>query len=46
MEYAKPELFVLDNAISIVQMSKIHGVMEFVDPSSRFPSVAAYPSDE
>jgi hypothetical protein len=46
MKYAKPEVVVLDNAISIVQMSKIHGVMEFVDPSSRFPSVAAYPSDE
>jgi hypothetical protein len=46
MKYAKPEVVVLDNAISIVQMSKTHGFLEFEDPSSRFPTIAAYPSDE
>jgi hypothetical protein len=46
MEYAKPEVVVLDNAISVVQMSKLHGVKDNADPTSEFPSIAAYQSDE
>ena len=46
MEYAKPEVVVLDNAISVVQMSKLQGVKDNADPTSKFPSIAAYQSDE
>ena len=46
MEYTKPEIIVLNNAISLVQMSKIRGVMEDVDPTSPFPSIPAYECDE
>ena len=46
MEYAKPEIAVLDNAVFLVQMSKMHGVMENVDPTSPFPSIPAYECDE
>jgi hypothetical protein len=46
MEYTKPEVIVLDNAISAVQMSKLHGSVDNAQPTSQFPSIAAYQSDE
>lgn len=46
MEYTKPEVVVLDNAISAVQMSKLHGAVDNAQPTSQFPSIAAYQSDE
>lgn len=46
MEYTKPEVVVLDNAISAVQMSKLHGMVDNADPTSKFPSISAYQSDE
>jgi hypothetical protein len=46
MEYTKPEVIVLDNAISAVQMSKLHGTVDNADPTSSRPSIAAYQSDE
>jgi hypothetical protein len=46
MKYTTPEVVVLDNAISAVQMSKIHGLVDNAQPTSRFPSVAAYQADE
>ena len=46
MEYKKPEVIVLDNAISAIQMSKLHGSVDNAQPTSQFPSIAAYQSDE
>jgi len=46
MEYTKPEVVVLDNAISAVQVSKLQGVADNANPTSQFPSIAAYQSDE
>jgi hypothetical protein len=46
MKYTKPELVVLDNAISVVQMSKLHGAVDNRQPGSQFPSIAAYQADE
>jgi hypothetical protein len=46
MKYTKPELVVLDNAISVVQMVKLHGAVDSAEPTSQFPSIAAYQADE
>jgi ABC-type uncharacterized transport system fused permease/ATPase subunit len=46
MKYTKPEVVVLDNAISAVQMSKLHGLVDNMQPTSPFPSIAAYQADE
>ena len=37
MEYTKPEVVVLDNAISVVQMSKLQGVKDNADPTQPVP---------
>ncbi len=46
MEYTKPEIVVLDNAVSAVQMSKLQGTVDAAHPTSQFPSIAAYQADE
>lgn len=46
MEYTKPEVVVLENAISVVQLSKFHGVQDNSDPHSQYPSASAYQADE
>lgn len=46
MQYTKPEVVVLDNAISVIQVSKLQHVADNADPSSPYPSASAYQSDE
>ncbi len=46
MEYTKPVVVALDNAISVVQLSKLQGVADNADPGSPYPSASAYQSDE
>ena len=46
MNYTKPEVVVLDNAISVVQLSKSVGPHDSVDPGSMLHTPAAYQADE
>jgi hypothetical protein len=46
MKYTKPEVVVLDNAISVVQLSKSVGPHDSVDPGSMLHTPAAYQADE
>jgi hypothetical protein len=46
MNYTKPEVVVLDNAISVVQLSKSVGPQDSVDPGSMLHTPAAYQADE
>jgi len=46
MKYTKPEVVVLDKAISVVQMSKLSGTVDNAQPTSQRPSIAAYQADE
>jgi hypothetical protein len=46
MKYTKPEVVVLDNAISVVQMSKSVGPQDSEDPGSMFRTPPAYQADE
>ena len=46
MKYTKPEVVVLDNAISVVQMSKSVGPQDSADPGSMIHTPPAYQADE
>lgn len=47
MEYKKPEVVALANAICVIQsMGKLHGTVDNGDPKSQFPSIPAYEADE
>jgi hypothetical protein len=46
MNYRKPEVVILDNAISVVQLSKSVGPQDSVDPGSMLHTPAAYQADE
>ena len=46
MKYTKPEVVVLDNAISVVRLSKLVGPKDNADPGSMLHTASAYQADE